>query len=64
MAVPEKLLAILICPQCRGKVVAGSQGSFLICRPCGIAYPVRDGIPRMVVSEAVPVESFLSGPEK
>lgn len=54
MAVPEGLLKILVCPRCRGKVEGDATASSLICRCCGLAYPVRDGIPWMVTADADP----------
>ena len=43
----EELLSILVCPVCRVKVV--KSGQTLRCRECGREYPIRDGIPDMVV---------------
>ena len=48
--VPEDLLAILVCPVDHAKV--HPDGDFLVCEACGRAYPVRDGIPVMLVEEA------------
>jgi uncharacterized protein YbaR (Trm112 family) len=48
--VPEDLLAILVCPVDHTKV--HPDGDFLVCEACGRAYPVRDGIPVMLVEEA------------
>ncbi|WP_372728107.1 Trm112 family protein [Nocardioides sp.] len=44
------LLAIIVCPQCR----AGLQPTEdeLVCTGCGLAYPVRDDIPVLLVDEA------------
>ncbi len=45
------LLEILACPQCKTPVrLAGGGG--LQCAACGRIYPVRDGIPIMLVEEA------------
>ena len=55
MALSKKLLEILACPQCKGEVVPdGNQGK-LLCHACKLAYPVRDGIPVMLVDEARPL---------
>ena len=48
--VPDDLLAILVCPVDHVKV--NPDGDFLVCEQCGRAYPVRDGIPVMLVEEA------------
>jgi len=52
--IDTRLLEILACPGCRGevRVVAGETG--LECVGCGRIYPVRDGIPVMLVEEASP----------
>ena len=50
---PE-LLAIIVCPHCRGDLDQGAtaEGGELVCGGCGYAYPVRDGIPVLLVDEA------------
>lgn len=54
MIIAEELLDILVCPLCRRGFDPPDSASFLICNRCGLAYPVRDGIPVMRPSEAVP----------
>lgn len=48
------LLAIIVCPACRAALdVVDADGSEeLRCQGCGLAYPVRDGIPVLLVDEA------------
>lgn len=46
----KKLLAILVCPLCKGKLLARKEE--LYCKFDRLAYPIRDGIPVMLVSEA------------
>ena len=48
--IPQDLLDILVCPVDHAKVTL--QGAELVCAECGRAYPVRDGIPVMLVEEA------------
>ncbi|MEX0429577.1 Trm112 family protein [Nocardioides sp. DS6] len=53
----EKLLEIIVCPQCHGDLlpVETAEGGELVCQgSCGLAYPVRDGIPVLLVDEARP----------
>lgn len=50
MPVPRELLDILQCPSCHSPVV--ESGASIVCQGCGLAYPVRDGIPHMLVEEA------------
>ena len=46
----KKLLDILVCPLCKGKLLLKQDE--LICRFDRLAYPIRDGIPVMLESEA------------
>lgn len=48
--IPQDLLDILVCPLDHAKV--NLRGQELICEQCGRAYPVRDGIPVMLIEEA------------
>jgi uncharacterized protein YbaR (Trm112 family) len=50
MNLDPALLAIIVCPACHGGLA--EQGEELVCRSCGLAYPVRDGIPVLLVDEA------------
>lgn len=46
----KKLLDILVCPLCKGKLILKKQE--LMCRFDRLAYPIRDGIPVMLEPEA------------
>jgi uncharacterized protein YbaR (Trm112 family) len=48
----KKLLDILACPVCKGPLQENKDPEELICRGDRLAYPVRDGIPIMLVEEA------------
>ena len=48
----QKLLSILACPTCKGPLKHDRQASELICFGDARAFPVRDGIPVMLESEA------------
>lgn len=53
MAVDEKLLEILACPNCRGDVEYRGDENVIVCLgECGYKYPVRDDIPVMLIDEA------------
>jgi len=52
LPIDPKLLEILICPDCRSPVREEKAGGGLECHGCGRIYPVRDGIPVMLVDEA------------
>jgi uncharacterized protein YbaR (Trm112 family) len=47
-----KLLEILVCPLCKGPLVYKKAEQELVCKPCRLAYPVRDDIPVMLEDEA------------
>mgnify|MGYP003573057916 CR=1 FL=1 len=48
----KKLLEILVCPLCKGKLVYNRKAGELICRLDRVAFPIRDGIPVMLEDEA------------
>ena len=58
MTIDAQLLEILVCPACHGAVdLHGSSddagaATGLACADCGRIYPIRDGIPVMLVDEA------------
>ena len=48
----SRLLEILVCPICKGNLDYRKDKQELVCRPCKLAYPIRDGIPVMLEDEA------------
>jgi len=50
--IDDELKAILACPACHGTL--DFMETQIICPACRKAYPIRDGIPVMLISEAVP----------
>ena len=48
--IDAKLLEILACPACHTGVRLDE--SWLVCDRCGRRYPIRDGIPVMLIEEA------------
>ncbi len=50
--IPDELAEILVCPSCHGDLRQDEAAQLLICTACGLRYPVRDGIPVMLVEEA------------
>ena len=56
MELNAELLKVLACPNCHGGLVVDYEASELVCAApdCGLAYPVRDGIPVLLVDEARP----------
>ena len=54
VALDPELLEILICPDCHGDVEYKDRRHVIVCQDCGLQYPVKDGIPVMLVEEAKP----------
>jgi len=50
--VDPKLLEILVCPLCKGKLAYRREADELVCKADRLAYPVKDGIPVMLEEEA------------
>lgn len=50
--IDPRLLEVLICPSSRGPLVYDRETNELISKKAGLAYPVRDGVPIMLVDEA------------
>lgn len=48
--IDKDLLEILACPACKGDVE--QQDEKIVCAQCGRKYPIKDGIPIMLVDEA------------
>ncbi|MFL5575473.1 MAG: Trm112 family protein [Gemmatimonadaceae bacterium] len=55
MSLSPQLLAILVCPRCKGELEYREQESSLVCHACALRYPVRDDIPVMLIDEATPL---------
>lgn len=47
-----KLLEILVCPLCKGPLLYRKAEAELVCKADKLAYPIRDGIPVMLETEA------------
>ncbi len=52
MAINKELLEILVCPLCKAPVQLTPDEQGLKCPECRRVYPIRDGIPTMIVDEA------------
>jgi uncharacterized protein YbaR (Trm112 family) len=55
MSLSAQLLAILVCPKCKGELEYREAESSLVCPRCALRYPVREDIPIMLVDEASPL---------
>lgn len=52
MTLSPQLLAILVCPKCKGALDYRDAEQSLVCPACKLRYPVRDDIPIMLIDEA------------
>ncbi len=50
--IDDKLLKILLCPLCKGELKYDAQNQELLCDNSKLAYPIKNGIPIMLVEEA------------
>jgi uncharacterized protein YbaR (Trm112 family) len=48
----KRLLDILVCPICKSPSYHDVENNELICKADQLAFPIRDGIPVMLVAEA------------
>lgn len=51
-----KMLEALICPQTRGRLDYDAEAQELISKGASLAFPIRNGIPVMLLDEARPLE--------
>jgi uncharacterized protein YbaR (Trm112 family) len=50
--IDNNLLSILVCPVSKAPLEYLKDNNELVCRASGLAYPIRDGIPIMLATEA------------
>jgi uncharacterized protein YbaR (Trm112 family) len=64
MPLPQELLDILVCPRSKAPLeYHAGPPEVLICRESRLVYPVRDGIPIMLVDEAAPLDESKYPPQ-
>ena len=60
MSFDHRLIDLLVCPLCKGALEmrrdADLRPTDLLCRADRLAFPIRDGIPVMLESEATPID--------
>ncbi|HET8817317.1 MAG TPA: Trm112 family protein [Pseudidiomarina sp.] len=52
MNLDPRTLALLVCPQCKGRLEWRQEQQELVCRGEKLAFPVVDGIPQLLLSAA------------
>ena len=58
MSVDKELLGILACPVTKTPLELSEDENFLIARESGLVYKIEDGIPIMLVDEAIPLDEW------
>ena len=48
----RKMLEALVCPVSRAPLVYDAENHELVSRSAGLAYPIRNGVPVMLIDEA------------
>ena len=51
--ISDRLLRVVACPVCKGPLTCDQEAGRLQCGACKLSYPVREGIPVLLVGEAV-----------
>jgi len=60
MDLPKETLEILACPKCKGDIKLTEKSSIgeeygFMCKKCKLLYPIKDGIPVMLIAAAIKV---------
>jgi uncharacterized protein YbaR (Trm112 family) len=58
--VDPKLLEILVCPVTKGPLAYDREKGELVSKKAGLAFPIRGGIPIMLVDEARRIDADLA----
>jgi uncharacterized protein YbaR (Trm112 family) len=65
MSFDHRLIALLVCPVCKGPLQmrrdTEQRPTDLVCPADRLAFPLRDGIPVMLESEARPLDGATAG---
>jgi len=56
MPIDKELLDIMACPKCKGELTEDKKRDGLVCGSCRLFYEIRDGIPIMLIDEAIPLD--------
>jgi uncharacterized protein YbaR (Trm112 family) len=60
----KKLLEILACPICKGRLDYNKKRGALECHQDALAFPIRNGIPVLVAMDALPLEPDNKTPSR
>lgn len=56
MPLDKELLDLLACPKCKGDLKLTDKEDGLVCAACRLMYEIKDGIPVMLIEEAIPLD--------
>lgn len=59
MSVSKEIIEILACTKCKGSLIYTEHEGF-VCEKCKLMYPVKDGIPDMLIEDAVSLNKPLA----
>lgn len=61
----KKLLDIVACPCCKGSIIEFNleNKEFLKCERCKVLYPIKEGIPVLLIEEGIKEEKMLKNDE-
>ena len=63
-SIDPKLLEILVCPLTKGPLIYDADAQELISRSANLAFPIRDGIPIMLIDEARDIDDAIVKDQK
>lgn len=55
MILNTKILDVIACPICKGKLRYDKNQHILVCKFNRLSFPIKDGVPIMLVEEAQPL---------
>jgi len=58
-SIDPKLLEILVCPLTKGPLIYEVEAQELISKSASLAFPIRDGIPIMLIDEARDIDDAI-----
>ncbi len=64
MTIDKELLEILACPKCKGDLTPTDNHDGLICKVCRLLYEIKEGIPIMLIDEALALDENLKIPQR
>jgi uncharacterized protein YbaR (Trm112 family) len=62
--IDSRLLELLVCPLTKTRLIYDEKNQELISEVAGLAYPIRSGIPIMLIDEARPLDNKKNQDEK